>query len=428
VTETASSQPPPMREKLNSFFENNPKSSLRFDDDMKRHFIAKPWNDDTFEVGVGEDDDNLIDVLNRVHLPERYSAIYHPEAKCLEVAYTIFMPSGGKDIRTRQFDFHHNSITHKCAFRKSSNELLSIAKHVRQRQSFGPTNHRNLMSYNTYMLIIDGDIDPPAEIAASYKDALPISFWVENIDWDEDAVVDLIYHLNFYMSYFDNQSPVVIVHTLNDESVKTGKVARYPFGDFPPVITSNSIDRNLLHFWKASQEGDAARQFLYNFQILEYASYYMIEEEIGRQITRLLLAPNAISQASVIAAQIHEAFGASKMQESQKLEMLLRKYVKADIVSSVIEMNKEVFCNETIFEGGYKAASLATPKNGDFEKNWVGSISPALRNLRNALSHGKEMRMSSVITPTGHNMRLLQPWVTLISVITKEILVYRAMN
>lgn len=417
-----------LKTKLEVFFESNPKSSLRYDDEFKRHFVVKPWGDDTFEIGVTETDDDLIETLNSVHLPERFSAIYHPGLKALEVAYTVFMPTGGKDIRTRQFDFHHKSTCHKCSFRQSSAQLLTIAKHVKQVQSFGSTNHRNLMSYNSYMIVTDSHIEAPEEFKNAYKDASPISFWIENVDWDEDSVVDLAYHLNFYMNYFDSKSPIILIHTPEDESAVVSSEVRYAFGSFPETITSNPIDRNLLHFWKASLEGDPARRFIYNFQILEYASYYMIEDEISRQITRLLLAPNAVSQAATIAAQIHEAFGSSKMQESQKLEMLLRKYVRLETVSSAIDAHREFFSKENYFEGGYKSPTLPLSKNNDFEKNWVSQMCPALRNIRNALSHGKEMRMSSVITPTAPNMRLLQPWVSLISVITKEILVYRAMN
>lgn len=421
-----------MSTRLASFLASNPRSALRFDEKADRYFIVKPWGDDSFELAVPSDDDRIAATLNAVFLPERYSAIYHPTKRILEVAYTVFQPSGGPTILTRAFDFHHAGRTHRCHFGPSSDELLNIAEHVRQKESFGTTNYRNLMSYNTYKLISDGRItNPPPELTAAYKDASPISFWINEIDWDEDDVLDLVYHLNFYMTYFDNSSPTILVHVPSDESIMFNRQERFPFGEFPNVITSNNIDRNLLHFWRAAQEGDPARRFLYNYQILEYASYYMIEEEITRTITRLLMSPNAIFQAPTIAAQIHETFGTSKMQEAQKGEMLLRKVVRAEVVWAAIEKNKEFFCNPTEFEGGYKTTALINSCKitlSEFEKNWSNLLATALRNLRNALSHGKEMRMSSVITPTAHNMRLMQPWVMLIAAATREILVYRNLS
>ncbi len=417
--------------KFASFLASNPRSSISYDEKTSKFFVTKPWGDDTFDLAIPDDDDGFAGALNAVVLPERYSAIYHPTSKSLEVAYTVFRPSGGSDVKARRFDFHHNGKEFACRFDASSSELLKIASHVRQKESFGSTSYRNLMSYNTYMLIKGRKILGPAEILDAFKDASPISFWIESVDWDEDQVLDLIYHLNFYMSYFDSSSPMVLVHTPADESITFNRQERYPFGPFPSAIVSNGIDRNLLQFWRAAQEGDPARRFLYNYQILEYASYYMIEEEVSKAIARLLMAPNALSEASVIAAQIHEAFGASKMQESQKSEMLLRKFVRPEIAWAAIQKNKEFFSVPTEFEGGYKTGVLLNSLKltcAEFEKNWSTSVATALRNLRNALSHGKEARMSSVITPTAHNMRLLQPWVMLIAAATKEIMVYRTMR
>lgn len=421
-----------MKTKLANFLANNPKSSLRYEEKDAQYFVSKPWGDDSFELAVSHDDETMIASLNASIFPERYSAIYHPSIRSLEVAYTVFKPSGGADIRNRKFEFLHAEKKYPCRFGTSSLELLHIAGHVKQLESYGSSNYRNLMSYNTYKLLKDGRIsNPPSELSAAYADASPISFWIEELDWDDDNVLDLVLHLNFYMSYYDNSSPQVLVHTPVEESTRFKRVDRYPFGDFPPIIRSNKIDRNLLHLWKASQEGDPARRFLYNFQILEYSAYYMIEDEVSRAITRLLLAPNAVSNAPSIAAQIQEAFSASKIPESQKTELLLRKLVKADIVWAAIEKNKEFFCAATEFEGGFRISPILSSSKitlSDFEKNWTSSIASVLRNLRNALSHGKEMRMSSVITPTAHNMRLLQPWVMLISAAAKDVLVYRNLN
>lgn len=65
-------------------------------------------------------------------------------------------------------------------------------------------------------------------------------------------------------------------------------------------------------------------------------------------------------------------------------------------------------------------ATLADWKSRGFE-----SITRSLRDIRNALSHGRDQRTSSVIVPSSRNLHYLQPWVNLIAVVAGEVVLYK---
>jgi len=412
---------------LERFLENNPTSSVHFDEDEEIYVIHKPWGDESLEIAIGENDEMIISVLNDILLPERYSAIYHRQKRILEFAYTVFPPSAGKDIRDRRFNFIHKNVQRTCRFHRTSDELLHVARHIRPTEGGGSSGYRNMLGYSTFILHKEGQIKLPDEMASVYNDAYPLSFFIDDVDWDDDQIVDLVYHLNFYMLYYDRESPLIVVHAPADERRKPSPQTRFPFSSFPDTIKSNEIDRNLLEFWRASREGDPARRFIYNFQILEYCSFYMIEDEISRSILTLLSSPDAMSRAHDVAAQLFEAFGASKLQDAQKMDLLVKKTVNPEVVWRAIDQNRNALCRQTNFDGGFSAPPLISEKTSfdDFKTHWPNSFVSKLRSIRNALSHGREQRMTSVITPTARNMRALQPWVPVIAATAAEAMVYR---
>lgn len=416
-----------LTDKLRLFFERGNAKSIEYDEESKRYWITEPWGDPSVEFGIDEGDENTITLLNKIRLPERYSAIFHEDTKQIEVIYTVFPPFAGNDIRDRKFEFIHAGKKFFCAFQGSSETLLKIARHVRQKEGHGLTNFRNLMDFNLYIQAKEG---ADGTQGLDLEDLAPTSFWIGPVEWNDDEVLDLIHNLNFYMSYYDNATPVVLIHTPDAESRPFKGVDRFPFGDFPGIIRSSGIDRNLLHFWQAARTGDPARRFLYNYQILEYASHAMVEDEISKAITKMLSSPDAIFRATNLASQVIETLGSSKMQDSQKIEMLLRKHADHRNIWKAIEKNREFFSRATEFEGGFTAPAVMKESwtADDLKPSWPGPIAAALRNIRNALSHGKEARMAAVITPTASNLKRLQPWVALIAAVSREIMVYRGVD
>jgi hypothetical protein len=272
----------------------------------------------------------------------------------------------------------------------------------------------------------DGDLN----FKEYFSNVDPLCFWIEGIDCDEDVVLEVINHLNFYMSYYDTASPTINVHSPASENITQQPQTKYAIDVFPAMIAAVPITNTLLQLWQASRSGDPARRFLYCYQIIEYSSFYFLEDNVGRALRRLLSAPHAIANIEDLTSQIVDVLQDSKMDDHVKFEQLLGKTVGYKRLWREIELNISVFSNDMVFYGGFTAMSLA--KNGwkleDFEKVWKTSFPAAIRRIRNALSHAKEQRMTSVILPTADNLRRLQCWVPLVDLCAREVMVYRNLN
>ena len=85
---------------LNPFFKNNPYSSIEKKEQKFR--ITKPWNDSSVVIELNNDNKkDLVNVLNKLVLPYRFTAIYHLDTKSLEFIYTIL--DKGDHLKNRKF-------------------------------------------------------------------------------------------------------------------------------------------------------------------------------------------------------------------------------------------------------------------------------------------------------------------------------------
>ncbi len=100
------------------------------------------------------------------------------------------------------------------------------------------------------------------------------------------------------------------------------------------------------------------------------------------------------------------------------------------MVWSEVSNNLASFTAPVTFDGDFTLDALV--KVGDdeaaFSHYWLGKFSGAIRGIRNALSHGKELRQLRVIAPTKRNAQLLQPWIGPMSVVAREVMLYRGLN
>ena len=84
----------------------------------------------------------------------------------------------------------------------SSERLAVIGSNARAVKN-SHTDHRNLIPFFAF-----NELDPADRLPFE-----PKSFWDKPVKWDEDAVLRLARHLNFYMSYYDTGSPLILIHT-----------------------------------------------------------------------------------------------------------------------------------------------------------------------------------------------------------------------
>jgi hypothetical protein len=100
--------------------------------------------------------------------------------------------------------------------------------------------------------------------------------------------------------------------------------------------------------------------------------------------------------------------------------------VEHSILWKIVESNLQFFSRKTVFEGGFEVEALASSswELSDFSVHGMMAVSNTLRQIRNALSHAKDQRSMTVITPTKANYAKLQPWTLLAEAAAGEIMVY----
>jgi hypothetical protein len=406
-----------LQKRLGPFLRNNPASKIgqyAFGDAVA---VKSPWGDTSIELVFPDSDDALVEALNNLLLPERFTAIWHLDQENFEIIYSVY-PTSEAD---RTFAFKHRDRTYECAFADSSERLLLLAEHF---YPVGPTttDFRNLGGFSDYVLAKKG-----VKGMAKIPDARPLSFWIKGLKWDADAVLDLANHINFYMAYYDTESAQILIHSPASETTAMQPQTRFRDGNFPTTIKARSIEENLLHFWRASNESsDPIRNYINNYLILEYAAFFYIDDSVKRNVQKCLAAPNATANFETLTRRVLEAIG-EKLPEVQRVQHLLKNCVEPRLIWREIEKNLDYFSKPHKFDGGYTSEPLVAKGATEeaFSTNWDITFEAKIRSIRNALSHGKEVRTLSTISPTTRNFELLEPWVPLVAVAAREVMVYR---
>jgi hypothetical protein len=406
------------RNLLSEFFAANSGAQISpFKDGEKDLLITMPWEDSSLSFLIEEDFVKTAEILNNTILPPRLSAIYHKESKELEIIWTAFkLGSSQDDVKNRKFNFEFKQKNYECSFGAASDRLNFIAK-ITLPVGVSETNYRNLYSFSSLM--------KKGPSAAGNFDH-PRSFIVKNIEWNESEVIDFIFHLNFYLKYFDSLSPIVMIHSKNSDEIVASKT-RYIFDKFPEHITSSVIDENLLSFWHYASDGDPMLRFLLYYRILEYAAFHFVTAEVKEKIKKILISPQMRSDVAKSIEDIASAVGSSKIQESQKITALSRNCIDPKVLWKDIHANKGFFSKPTEFEGGFvvKPAISKTQTEATFDSAAVEQLMARFRDIRNALSHGKDQEHGGVIRPTPNNVKLFLPWVHLIGTAAAEVVLYK---
>jgi hypothetical protein len=387
--------------------------------------VNKPWGDESIQIHLPADAQELIDVLNLVHLPARYSAIWHKDTKMFEVIWIAYpLPALYENFWTRSFLFRHRGKDYECSYAPSSKRLLVIAENFEVAGAISTTFYRNLGTYRSHARAEKG-ISGFTLIPGSK----PISFWIKGIEvWNDDTVLDIVTHLNFFMHYYDTRTPQVNIHLPLVDSVFQLPI-RFPRDSFPTTILSRPITDTLLQFWVGSLQGDPSRRFLNNYLIIEYAAAFFLEGERRQAIMKCLSAPNVVDNiANVTRAVIEELNDSRLKHDADKVDALLREVLTPVQVWRELHNNQTFFSTSLKFEGGVVIEPLLKTNDTveEFVKNkGIQKFSTALRAIRNGLSHGRGERQTDVITPTTRNFQLLQPWIGPISLAAREVIVYK---
>ena len=409
------------KELFKAFIANNPEVVLKkltfdgkSDGDIR---VEGPWGDLSLDLFLFHMNvHKAANLLNSVKLPRLLSAIHHLEDNLLEVIWTARRLADNRhDVKDRSFAFKYKDIDYSCRFGEASEHLLFISDCAIFRQS-SSTIYRNLSSFKAFQ-------EESSELKKARDFGKPRSFYISSFDLDEEESVEFLQHLNFYMSYYDSETPTVLLHL--SESSKTS-FNRYVRGDFPSIITARPLDTNLLSFWGAMRTSNPMMDFVIAYRIIEYASIHFVEHDVLSKINRVISSPRFGADKSKDLEEI--AFIVNvKVEENQRIRSLIRKCCSPERLWKEIESNRFAFSKDILFDGVFVQKALVTSKESfeTFEKNWNFLIGEAIRRLRNALSHGKDMETAGVITPTLRNLELLRPWVHLITIIAGDVILFK---
>jgi len=390
----------------------------------KRVEIVDPWGDSSVGITLpssAKDLDLLAKSLEHVFLPPRLTALWHSDTNELEVIWTAFNLSGRQaDIKGRQFTFEFKGRKHECEFRRSSDRLLVLTKHAYPKTT-SETNWRNIQSFSHF---------------ASAKNPQPgflgdpLSFWVNNIKYNEESTIELISNLNFYISYFDEASPTAFIHPPKEAATKNKAKQRYIMGKFPEEIVARNLDNNLINFWLGAMDQNPLIRFVIYYRILEYSASHYMDALTKSHLRRVFANPSKPTELESVITQVAELMTSATLNDENKIRGVLASAVEPKLIWPYIADNIDYFSKEISFDGGFKIDPLFD--KGMTLESFCSCGLEAVQNraarIRNAMSHGRDLATKGVITPTTRNIRQLLPWVHLMGTVAAEVVLYEGVT
>lgn len=407
------------QETLQKLQTNNPKTS--FDNKRKYLTIKNLWNDNTFKVVI---DKTLytVDKLSDCVFLEELVAIYHKSDDKLEFIYSTCDPSDA--ILKRKFDYNYEGKTFKCYFDIATIQLEIIAKGFEPIHSPEKSNYRNLREFKDYF----SAEKQPSYIKEYFKNKKPYSFFIKGkLSSYKNDFTELIKSINFYFTYYDRESPLLVL--LQKESIKDEyKTPCYSlFDTFPSVINGRKIEFTILDIlYTAHRTEDIRLQFIFYFQILEYCSYYFLENSIRQKLFNTLKHPDinirANDYSKNIIEDLQDHFSRHK-DDAKKMEKMITSFCTITDVKYEIEENCDFFCKDLEFDGGLKISKLFNDKDGvkAITENTLITIRNNIEKIRNVLVHLRESRENKVILPTNKNDSLLLPYLFVIRRLAEKV-------
>ena len=407
--------------KLEPFLTTNPEAALEAVDGGLS--IVRPWGEEAIQIPLRIDDTELLDILNAVRLPSRFTAIWHEDSKEFEIIASVLRK--GHPLLDRSFDFHYKGRSYECSFGPSSSRLRVIARRARPAGEYWGLGSRNLQSYHQFERLAEENSDRD-----SVKNGRPTSFWIRGLDdFDNDYIENLVRNLNFHMSYFDRQTPIIMIHEDAASFDEAAYRHRPNIDTFPLGISAQDIDQHLLVLWENAQDGDPFLRFIRYYQILEYAGFYHVKAEILQQVKRAVAAPDALSRSEDIAQQIIDAISAERKKDTHKIDAMIKACVDPQQMWDIMEGSLPKFSEDITLDGGFVLPALVSASNTyeDFAHTWNQTFSNALHKVRNALVHAREYRQSTTISPTIANRARLSVWLLPLSETAARVMLYSSL-
>lgn len=396
---------------LNKFLEHN--KEIKKKEEADHINLENLWGDQTFICRF----DKSIDFtpIENVELPIELSAFFHKESSILEFIYAPIPETD--NVISRSFKFYYDGEEFEASFDRPSEALKLISASFRETDIKSETDYRNLRLFRDYYKPDDIQTEGMKKF---FKGKTPISFFIKgNFSKIKNEFVGLSKHLNFYMKYFDRKTPIIVTFETDQTKETFALPCHSEEMKFPEIINCRKIEPVIIDLLKIANETANIRlKYIFYYQVLEYCSYYHLNEELKRKLNNVVKNPDVLNNSSHYSKQIIDEFKNyfKANDDRQKLEKLILDYCDYNDIKLEVKSNHKYFSQDVLFDGGFKIDALI--KNEDEAENpskeILKSIIDKIDKIRNVLVHIRESRENKVILPTKRNNHQLIPYLYLI--------------
>jgi len=391
-------------------------------EEVEHYNLCNLWYDNTFMCRFEKNTD--FTPLDSISLPKELSAIIHKNTSKIEFIYDTIL--NDDEIKKRKFEFFYKGIKYKGYYDNISESLKLLATGFREIQNRTDTSYRNLEKIRDFFK----QETLPKYIQKYFEKRQPVSFFIEGeIEKENCELFNLFKHLNFYMVFYDRKTPQILIFDEDQEQMKYKLPCISEKTPFPSTINLKSVDPillDLLHVAKTT--ANIRMKYIFYYQVLEYCSYYYLNQDLKRRLNNVIKNPDILEKAESYSRVIIEEFKDYFKQndDSSKLEKLIIDFCNYDDIKNEIECNWEYFAKNIEFDGGFNLPALI--KNKEESENPPKTIMKEVKSnidkIRNVLVHIRESRENKVIHPSKKNHDLLIPYLYLIRRIS-EVIAFR---
>lgn len=374
--------------------------------------IKKVWNDDSFLFEFKSI--SSMSFLRNMIFHKELFGIYHKDKKLYEFIYSPL-----QEEYNRSFDYIYNGKLFKLYYDKPSDEFKKLIGHY---------------SFNKEAEILSDRYVGLSRFFFYYEEKkstmYPTNFFIKG-DFSEDfnEHLEFFKHVNLMMTYYDRKSPFIVLYDTTEEEVSDDITVpcNSDVQPFPQIINTKQLNSTLLELIEAARTSNSYRmKYIFYYQILEYCSYYYIENDLRRKLNNIVKTPDILN-SDKYSSKIIELYSDyfKRNNDVQRMEKLLIDLCNYDDIKNELDKNSKYFVEKTCFDGGLvidglfnKTEEIMTPPKGI-----MISIRKNIDTIRNVLVHARESRENVVIKPTRRNSLLLRPYLYLLRRIAETIVI-----
>jgi hypothetical protein len=223
-------------------------------------------------------------------------------------------------------------------------------------------------------------------------------------------------------SYYDRQSPVIVIRTEATNAQGKIKPKRFFESHFPNRLTAREIDDVVLTLLEVASQSSPRAAFLYFYQIFEYAGHYYIDDKTRKSLKRLLRDPSLSSCDDRKVGELFSILGDLHQHDEQRMQRVVEEHCVPQNLWSEIQNDIDFFSKPVEFDGGLTLDRIVSPQaNADAWNEVFKTMFPIFTKMRNCIVHAREKRESKVILPTHLNSLKLARFLPLIRRMAEDV-------